>query len=416
MTACHPEAPAGIVAAMNRHPAHGPSRPLLALALALSAAVAAVAKPGDLVEVKLETTMSPAQVDAFIGPLYEGYEAPKAKYSIDVYAVKFESVYPDGEKATAFAQVFIPRYGAEKPALRALYAFGPGSTGIIDACRPSREHVAGIRWGWYRSHVLSHAGQGTIGVIPDYLGFGDPDRDQYYMVARAETDAMLDSIRATRNLISQLKVPGISDTRNFVAGFSQGGHAAFAAADGRASYAPELRLDGIIGYGPSTDLIALFKEFPDVAPMALYTFRNLYGASAVDPELALAKSFAPTLDFDVTRQCVGGMQSYYPIDPKKLFNPAFAEALLSDRLEEKYPGIYRILKLNSTGLGGHGVPALICQGTEDIVVSVASQRAFAEAVRARGDAVELRIYEGARHDTRQTAFAEVQAWMRAKLK
>jgi acetyl esterase/lipase len=382
--------------------------------LALSAGL--FAAPGDIVSFKLERRMSPAEINAFITPLYEGYERPAARYAVDIYVLQFESVYPDGAKAVAFTQVFIPIFEGEKAALRPVYAFGPGSTGLTDACRPSREHVAGIRWGLYRAHVLSHAGQGTLGVLPDYLGFGDPERDQYYMLAKAEAAAMLDALRALRAVLSREGFPGISGTRNFVAGFSQGGHAAFAAADYRASYAPDIKLSGIIGYGPSTDLIALFKEFPDVAPMALYTFRNYYGKGLVDPDLALATNFARTLDFDVTRQCVGGMQSYYPIDPTKLFNKEFSGALLSDTLAAKYPGIYEALRENSPGLQRHRVPALILQGTDDIVVSVRSQEAFAAAARAKGNPVELRILDKVRHDTRQISFAAVQSWMKARLR
>jgi len=378
---------------------------LVALAAPLAAA------PGDVVSLEFERRMAPAEIDGFVAALFAGAPAPKAVYPVDVYWLKFESVYPDGVATVAQTQVFIPDYGDEAPAVRPLYAFGPGSTGVIDACRPSREHLLKVFWGRYRAHTIAHAGQGSIGLMPDYLGFGDPERDQYYMVAEAEAAVMLDAIRAAKTIVARGGFKGVSDTRNYVAGFSQGGHAAFAAADRLAEYAPGLRLHGVIGYGPSCDLIALFREFPDVAPMILYTFRNLYGEDRVDPDLALADRFASTLDRDITRQCVGSMQSYYPIDPKKLFKPAFASALLAGELEEQYPGIYEALEENKTGLAGHRVPVLICQGTDDIVVYGPTQDAFVEALREAGSAVDYRVYEGARHDTRQAAFRDVQAWM-----
>ncbi|MCP5453304.1 MAG: hypothetical protein H7A27_04935 [Spirochaetaceae bacterium] len=378
---------------------------LVALAAPLAAA------PGDVVSLEFERRMAPAEIDGFVAALFAGAPAPKAVYPVDVYWLKFESVYPDGVATVAQTQVFIPDYGDEAPAVRPLYAFGPGSTGVIDACRPSREHLLKVFWGRYRAHTIAHAGQGSIGLMPDYLGFGDPERDQYYMVAEAEAAVMLDAIRAAKAVVARGGFKGVAGTRNYVAGFSQGGHAAFAAADHLAEYAPGLRLDGVIGYGPSCDLVALFREFPDVAPMILYTFRNLYGEDEVDPDLALADKFAPTLDRDVTRQCVGSMQSYYPIDPRKLFKPAFAEALLAGELEEKYPGIYRALEANKTGLAGHRVPVMICQGTDDIVVYGPTQDAFVAALREAGSEVDYRVYEGARHDTRQAAFRDVQAWM-----
>jgi acetyl esterase/lipase len=399
--------------------AHAGSRPAAIISIALMSLLATTAPlaaaPGDIVSIELEQTMLPGQIDAFVAKLYAGYPAPKASYTVDVYWVRFHSTYPDGQPAVAQAQVFVPRYVSGRQTVRVLYAFGPGSTGVIDSCRPSREHVAGIRWGLYRAHVLSHVGQGVIGVIPDYLGFGDPNRDQYYMVAEAEAAAMLDSIRATKALLAEKKVHGVTGTRNFTAGFSQGGHAAFAAADYQDSYAPEVELDGVIGYGPSTDLVALFKEFPSVAPMVLYTFRNLYGEDLVDPGLVLLPKYSVDLDDDITRQCVGGMQSYYPADPKQLFRPEFVKALLSGQLDVEYPALYEVLRANSTGLGAHGVPALICQGTDDIVVYDDTQKAFAAALEASGVDTKLAIYPGSRHDTRQVSFDDVQKWMRAAL-
>lgn len=386
----------------------------VALACLFLCSFLAFAAPGDLVEYKLERSMSVAEINSFISQLYEGYSAPRARYTVDIYAVKFESTYADGSLAVAYAQVFIPRFGNEAAEIRALYAFGPGSTGILDACRPSREHVVGTRWGLYRQHVLSHAGQGMLAVIPDYLGFGDTNCHQQYLLADAEAAVMLDAIRATKKVAVETAAAGINDTRNFVAGFSQGGHAAYAAADQRASYAPEISLAGVIGYGPSTNLFVLFEEYPSVVPMALYTLRNHYGADRFDPDQILAAGYAATLDADVTRQCVGGMQAYFPGDPRKLYNKEFADALLANRLPELYPEIYTILRANSTGLTDHGVPSLILQGTDDIVVSMEAQRNFVQKLEFNENPVELVIYN-ARHDTRQISFTKVQEWMRSKL-
>lgn len=386
----------------------------LALVVFALCGTLAFANPGDLVEYSLEKTMTASEINSFISQLYSGYTAPKAKYSVDIYAVKLESTYADGKKAIAFAQVFIPRFADESAQNRALYVFGPGSTGILDVCRPSREHVVGIRWGLYRQHALSHAGQGMLAAIPDYLGFGDENRHQQYLLADSEAAVMLDTIRATNEIVSQTKTAGVGKILNFLAGFSQGGHAAYAAADKRAKYAPEIRLSGIIGYGPSTDLFALMKEYPGVIPMALYSLRNHYGKNVFDPALILAPAYAASLDADVTRQCVGGMQSYYPGDPRKLYTKEFADALFNNRIKDLYPKIFTVLTANTTGLTKHGVPSLILQGTDDIVVSKEEQENFAKQLERLDNPVELIIYE-ARHDTRQVSFTKVQEWIRAKL-
>jgi acetyl esterase/lipase len=379
--------------------------------LLVATAAAWPLEPGALTAVERVQTLSPAEVDRIVAGLFEGAKQPAAAFEVDCYTLRFQSFYPDDSPASATAQLFVPRAPIE-PAL--LYLFAPGSTGLINSCRPSREHIAGIRWGLYRSHVLAFAGQGLLGLLPDYLGFGDPGRLQPYMSAVAEGRLVLDAIRAARRFLEQSAGARLPRGKPavFVSGFSQGGHAIFAAADLQRAYAPEVRLAGIIGYGPTTDLEALFREFPVAAPMAIYTYARMYGAERFDPGLILQARWANSLAHDVTRQCVGGMQQYYPWSARELFTPAFADALFARELAGKYPEIHRILRENSTGLTRHRVPCLILQGTDDIVIRPASQMQFVRQLCRTGSPVKYVVYQG-RHDTRQVGYWEALDWMRA---
>jgi len=379
--------------------------------IALLCAAALFGKPGDILGISLVESLFPADIDSLMPGLFADEPAPQARFTVDCYLLRLESTYLDGKPTPVTVQVFLPRYPDKEK--RILYVFAPGSTGLRDACRPSREHIPGIHWGLYRTHVLSHVGQGAIGALPDYMGFGDPDpaHVQPYMSAEAEGRMMLDTIRGIQNFLSQKFSRYVSGTTVFVAGFSQGGHAAFAAADLRARYAPGIRIDGIIGYGPSTNVEALFRTFPEVAPMAIYAYSNIYGKDRFDPDLILAPKWAATLKKDVTRQCVGGMQSYYPATARALFRPEFADSLLNGTLREEYPEIEKIMRENSPGLSGHGIPALILQGSNDVVVTVKSQKAFVRALCRTACPVTYSLYEGRRHDTRQIGFPEARAWM-----
>lgn len=368
---------------------------------------------------ELVETLSPDAINALAKVLFRPLPAPKAKLGVDSWLISFRSVYPDGAPATVTAQLFVPRF--TDAAVRPLYVFAAGSTGLTAACRPSREHIAGIHWGLYRTHVLAFAGQGVVGVLPDYMGFADKGRLQPFYSAVAEGRMMLDTIRAVRAFLSgrpggergtRPAGAGIRGFTVFVAGFSQGGHAAFAAADLRSSYAPEVSLSGVIGYGPAADVIAMFREFPVDAPMAIYTYARMYGEKRFDPAAILLPQWAETLEDDVTRQCIGGMQAYYPWAPRELFRKRFADALISGTLAAAYPSIDRILRENSTGLGRHRVPALILEGTDDVVVSVKSQTAFVKELRGSGSVVRLVVYKQARHDTRQVGFSEALGWMK----
>ncbi len=382
---------------------------LPAILLVCGAHAAFAQKTVRILSAQLVETLSPAAINKLQAALFTANPAPKARLTVDSWLLRFESLYPDGTPATITAQLFIPRYPDK--AVRPLYVFATGSTGLTSNCRPSREHIVGIHWGLYRTHVLAYAGQGFIGMLPDYMGFADQGRVQPFYSAIAEGRMMLDSIRAARAFLSDQSVKGVTDFAAFVAGFSQGGHAAFAAADLRASYAPDVQLKGVVGYGPAADLVTLFREFPVDAPMVIYTYASLYGKNRFDPAVILAPRWAQSLEDDVTRQCIGGMQAYYPWTPREMFRKEFADALLSGTLAQTYPEIYSILTQNSSGLSGHRVPALILEGTDDVVVSVKSQTAFAKALSARGSAVRLSIYKGVRHDTRQAGFPEALKWM-----
>jgi acetyl esterase/lipase len=379
--------------------------------LLLASAASLFGAPGKIMSVAPVETLSPADIDRLAAVLFTDVKAPKAIFTVDAFLLRVESTYLDGKPTPVTVQVFVPRY--EDKAKRSVYVFAPGSTGLRDACRPSREHIAGIHWGLYRTHVLAHVGQGSIGVLPDYMGFGDPDPAhlQPYMHAAAEGRMMLDVARAIERFIGETAKATVSGTSLFFSGFSQGGHAAFAAADMRARYAREVRIAGIIGYGPSTDIIAMFREFPMVAPMAIYTYSKIYGADRFDPSAILAPRWARSLEKDVMRQCVGGMQSYYPSSPRELFRAEFADALLKGTLEQVYPEIFAILRENSTGLSGHRVPSLILEGSDDVVVSVKSQEAFVRELCRTGSVVRYSLYKGRRHDTRQIGFGEAREWM-----
>ena len=202
-----------------------------------------MAKESVLYSVEFTDTLSPEAVEREVGELFGDLPAPEAVNPVDCYLVRFESSYSNGEPAMITAQLFLPRVPLDE--LRMAYVFAPGTTGILDACRPSREHIAGIRWGLYRAHVLAFAGRGVVGLLPDYTGFGDPQRFQPIYNAEVEGRMMLDAVRALHRF---LEVQGKEETDDgireaedlsvFVSGFSQGGHAAFAAADLRRRYAP----------------------------------------------------------------------------------------------------------------------------------------------------------------------------------
>ncbi len=369
------------------------------------------AQPGRLLEVTRTASLQPADIDRVSGGRFRnnGGDLPSPQYAVTAYLVVFESTNLNGDAVPVTAQVFVPRTDAGE---RPMFVFGPGSTGLVEACAPSRPYVENRSWDTYNAYTLAYAGRGFIAVMPNYMGFFDDGVLQPYFSRVAEGRVLLDAARATRALLGELDGSPTSESV-FVGGFSQGGHAAFAAADLASSYAPDVPLKGVVGFGPTTDLEALFREFTYVAPWVVYAYDTYFGDS-IDPADILAEPYLSRLSADAERLCVLGVQSYYPSDPAALFRPEFSAALLNGTLAETYPSTYELFVENDAGLAGHGVPAVILQGVNDPVVLLESQNAFVSQLCAAGSAVRYPNYLRTRHETRYIGFEEATAWMEAR--
>jgi len=216
---------------------------------------------------------------------------------------------------------------------------------------------------------------------------------------RYEGYLMLDSIRAakavTTSVQTLLRTRALPATESFTAGYSQGGHAALAAADLLTEYAPEIELAGAIGFGSTNSVEMLFREAGYYPPHIVYTYMQLYGERVVEPETILQQ-----------RWLVRG-----------LYTERFYEALMDRRLDEEFPVFKRILDENESGLSGHGIPVLMIQGNQDLIVTNSAQREFADRLRATGVEVELLELEGVLHrQTRPAGFVQSVDFIRERMR
>ena len=314
---------------------------------------------------------------------------------------------PTAAKRLAQAQLFVPRAATED----ALLAFAPGSTGSDPSCSPTNVRLRGGAVETYGATALAYAGQGLATVLPDYLGATEAGSVQPYFVAMAEATVVLDALRAATAALAEL-APDLSVDDAFVAGFSQGGHAAFATADRASVYARDVPLAGAIGFGPSGDLDTLFRSFHYTAPWVVRAYERTY-PDQVDRDDVLVAAYADALDADARRLCVLGAQSYYPADPAFLYTPEFHAALFGGSLAEDFPEWRALFDANDTGVRAHGLPVAIFQGVDDPVVPLAVQDALVERLCALGSPVRYANYLRTRHETRYIGFRDALAWMRA---
>jgi len=396
------------------------SRAGLALAFASLAAAAAFAQSGGsdagsaasgrIVSAERVGLFDQASMRASLPKFFEAYGPPRVDYAVAKYVLRFTSRDFDGAAVTITAQMYVPvtAEGKERP----VYVFASGTTGIGDACAPSLETPDTKRWGWYEQNMLAYAALGYIVVFPDYTGFNDPDRPQRYFSKTAEGRMMLDAIRASLDAFPLPDSAASPSRAVFAAGYSQGGHAAMAAADLRAAYAPDLPLAGVVTYGSTNDVEALVREGTAYAPLIFYSYMSMYGRDAIRPADYLLDRWMPTFEADASGMPVDEFQVHYGYDYSKLYRPEFAAALYGGKLASEYPELHRALADNHTGLSGHGVPALVVQGDADFIATTATQTRFVVALREKGSLVRFLVYPKVSHKyTRMAGFDASVAWM-----
>ncbi|MBN2875350.1 MAG: alpha/beta fold hydrolase, partial [Spirochaetales bacterium] len=299
--------------------------------------------------------------------------------------------------------------------LRPVYVFASGTTGIGDNCAPSLETPETKRWGWYEQNMLAYAGLGFIVMFPDYTGFNDPDRPQRYFSKMAEGYMMLDAIRAALMAFPLAGTDAVPSSAVFTAGYSQGGHAAMAAADLRPQYARDLPLAGVVTYGSTNDVEALLREGVAYAPLIFYSYLSMYGSEDIQPERYLKERWMPTFEKDASTMPVDEFQAHYGFDYEPLYTQDFAKALYGGRLDEEFPELSRHLTANHTGLSGHGVPALVVQGDADFIASTATQTRFVVELREKGSAVKFLVFPKVSHRyTRMAGFNASVSWMQER--
>lgn len=339
---------------------------------------------------------------------------PEEGYAVDMYQLRFQTLDETNRLVEIQADMYVPR--ASVTTTFPVLGHAPGTTGIGDQCAPLSEQARGRNWGNYHGYALEYAAQGYIVVLPNWLGFDDPDRTHAYFIAELEAHVLLDAARAVYHFWDDGLADGVlaqPAAAVFFMGYSSGGHAVFAAKDHAATYTPELPLKGVIGHGPTTNIEVLLREDPIFSPYIVYSFRNFYGSEVIDPAKVFLAPWVTTFDSDILSKCVDEMMAYYSFKPQYMYLPEFRDVLDGNRLSAAFPLFAAKLKANYTGVsGGRQIPVLILQGTGDTVVTPPSQEKFMGELCAMGTSVTYLRYPAVSHAyIRRESFQDTLSWI-----
>jgi acetyl esterase/lipase len=279
-----------------------------------------------------------------------------------------------GEPVAVSAMLVVPDGPAPKGG-RDVVAWAHPTTGVVQDCAPSlqrdwRRTIAGI------DDMLK---AGMVVVATDYPGLGTPGVHPY-LVGASEARAVVDSVRAARNV----KAAGAGD-RYAVWGHSQGGHAALFTGQLSATLAPELKLLGVAAAAPATELATLLqldlgsRLGKVLASEALWSWSRTYDtpmSKVLHPD---AVPVVERVAADCIRDGGEGLVAFSDSLPLR-------DGFLVGKLAAMEPW-GAIMKENSPGAAPIGVPVFLSQGTSDEVVRPQITAAYAGGLCAQGVAV-----------------------------
>ena len=192
-----------------------------------------------------------------------------ARYDAQAYVVRYRTPGVDGRLTVASGTVWLP-VGATGPLPVVVYMHGTITT---KSRAPSNllQTAEGDVFG------SVYASDGSVAVLPDYLGLGVAGEGTYhpYLHLQTQSSAGVDLLRAARALAEQRGVT--LDRRNlFVTGYSQGGGAAMGLfRELERSHAAEFPVLGAAPMSGPYDLggtaRAMLEQNPDYHAAAVYT-------------------------------------------------------------------------------------------------------------------------------------------------
>ncbi|MCS0602652.1 prolyl oligopeptidase family serine peptidase [Streptomyces sp. LP11] len=266
----------------------------------------------------------------------------------------YKSTDSTGQPVAVTGAYIEPSAAWKRGGPRPLVALAPGTMGQGDQCAASLglEHPLSLNSrtvsvGYEDLAIYRLLARGVAVVVTDYAGLGATDRLHTYVNRLDGAHAVLDAVRAARNLAGA-SVTAQSPVGLY--GYSEGGGATAAAAELQPDYAPDVTLAGTYAGAPPADLTEV-TEAIDGTDLAGALGWAVNGFLQSDPELApvadrhLSQKGKAALA-DLATMCVGdAILSYnsahstaWTTDGSSLSEVIRAEPALGDFLDRQRIG------------------------------------------------------------------------------
>ncbi len=310
------------------------------------------------------------------GGLPEGTEA---------WRILYVTEGPDGGPVPVSGMVFTGAAAREADGPRPVIAWGHGAIGVARGCAPSLLETPAV----VVPPLEAALARGWVVVATDYPGLGAPGFHPF-LIGDETGRSVLDAVRAARELDAGVEV----GDRYALWGESQGGHAVLSAAQlATEGYAPDLDLVGVAAGAPATDLAPLMTEALTRPAGKVLASQAVVQWTKAYPELSFDGAITPVarpLVRAISRRCI--FPDFFVVAaqtvllPKKLLRiDITADPRWARRLAQNTPS--RPI----------GVPVLIAQGQDDVVVDPAVQARYVAKRCAAGQDIAFREFPGTGH-------------------
>jgi pimeloyl-ACP methyl ester carboxylesterase len=303
--------------------------------------------------------------------------------------VLYSSRTPQGAKTAVSGTVSVPKGKPPKGGWPVI-SWAHGTTGIADACAPSRVSDASPAKGaitYIYPELNDWLRAGYAVAQTDYQGLGTPG-EHPYLIGEAEGRSVLDIVTAARQLDPKI------GKRFLISGHSQGGQSALFAAGEAGSWTPKLKLKGTVAFAPASHILEQVPLLPVLtSPSALTALATmiLEGArtqsSAIDVNKLLSDEvlhFYPLLQSQCLDQ-LAGTDELGGIPPSHLIRSGADLAPVNPVLAGMNP------------LVRTAAPILIAQGESDTTVFPNYTDKLKDELVNAGDQVTYNKYPGVDH-------------------
>lgn len=298
-----------------------------------------------------------------------------------VYRVMYVSKSLQNKAVAVTGLVVVPTVAAPAGGYKVV-TWSHGTNGMADQCAPSLDPTQDVP---LANQLLD---QGWEVTSSDYQGEGTPGL-MPYLVGVTSARNTIDIVRAAKSL------PHADVSKDYVVwGHSEGGQTAMFALNIGSSYAPDLKLDGVVAGAPPSQF-GLIYNFLLTSPYRFYLFMAAGGFNAgygnkAAPLSEVLTAKAMRLLPDLEKGCSSYLQRTidpYPIKSLVKTNPY------------DVPAWKKVLQANDPAnfTTPSAAPLLILQGGNDEQIPVVSTQLLATHSCSIGQATQRWIYPGQSH-------------------